>query len=59
MIFATLVLVTILPLGILIYAILTPDFTNREQILIGTSVGVISGAGLSLYVWCNISSMRS
>ncbi|MBO5892827.1 MAG: hypothetical protein J6Q31_01005 [Alistipes sp.] len=53
-IFALLLVLTLIALIAFIYVMLIPDFNNQEDILIGTGIGVISGTGLSLYAWRNI-----
>lgn len=57
-ILSSLVLTSLLVLAAFIYVFLTPDYENRENILIGTAIGFVSGSALSLYIWFNRNNLH-
>ena len=47
------VTISLCVLGVFLYVVFTPEMEDRENILIGTGIGLISSICLAIYIWIN------
>ena len=51
-------IITLLVLSIFVYVALSPKSEESVNILVGTGVGVLSGASLLFYIWSNRNGLK-
>ena len=47
------VTISLCVLAVFLYVVFTPEMEDRENILIGTGIGLISSICLTIYIWIN------